>query len=206
MDDGPIRYVALNCTLKPSPGASSTDVLLARICSMLEDHGATGHAIRVADRGVAFGVGADEGDGDGWPEIRAAVLEAHLLVLGTPIWLGHPASITQMVLERLNAFLGETDDRGQTQTVDRVAVVAVVGNEDGAHHVGAEVFQGLNDVGFALPPGAMTYWVGAAMEKTDLKDLGGIPASTDAAARAMVVNAVHLVRRLRDGGRFPDLA
>ena len=102
-------------------------------------------------------------------------------------------------VDRLSEGLADT---GETMTAaDGERIVRLV-----AHHVGAEVFQGLNDVGFALPPGAMTYWVGAAMEKTDLKDLGGIPASTDAAARAMVVNAVHLVRRLRDGGRFPDLA
>lgn len=61
------------------------------------------------------------------------------------------------------------------RTVDRVAIVAVVGNEDGAHHVGAEVFQALNDVGFTLGPGAMTYWVGEAMHKVDFKDLDTPP-------------------------------
>jgi len=41
-------------------------------------------------------------------------------------------------------------ERGRMIASDRVAIVGVVGNEDGAHHVGAEVFQGLNDVGFTL--------------------------------------------------------
>ena len=82
------------------------------------------------------------------------ILDAELFVLATPIWMGHPSSNAQRVLERLDAFLGEKDDTDQFATVDRVALVAVVGNEDGAHHVGAELFQGLNDVGFTIPTGA----------------------------------------------------
>jgi multimeric flavodoxin WrbA len=146
---------------------------------------------------VAFGVTSDEGDGDGWPAIRSEILAADLLVFGTPIWLGHPASVTQMVLERMDAFLGETDDQGRMITTGRVAIVAVVGNEDGAHHVGAEVFQALNDVGFTIPAGGMTYWVGEAMHKTDFKDVHPPPEKTIATARTMVANAVHLADVLR---------
>jgi len=202
MDDAtsssrPLRYLALNCTLKPSGEASSTDVLLEDITRRLDAEGARGATRRAVDHHLAFGVSADEGDGDGWPELRAEVLAADLFVLGTPIWLGHPASVSQVVLERLDAFLGETDDRDQITTVDRVAMVAVVGNEDGAHHVGAELFQGLNDVGFALAPGAMTYWVGEAMGSTDLKDLDDMPASTSWTTATMVANAVHLARLLQ---------
>ena len=72
----------------------------------------------------------------------------------------------------MDAFLGETDDRGRMVSFDRVALVAVVGNEDGAHHVSAELYQALNDVGFTLPANAVTYWVGEAMGSTDYKDLG----------------------------------
>jgi hypothetical protein len=34
----------------------------------------------------------------------------------------------------------------------------VTGNEDGAHHVIAEVAQGLIDIGFTVPGQAWTYW------------------------------------------------
>ena len=108
----------------------------------------------------------------------AQILNAELFILATPIWLGHPSSYAQRVLERLDSFLGEQDDRDQMATVDRVALVAVTGNEDGAHHVGAELFQGLNDVGFTVAASAMTYWVGEAMHATDLKDLPSIPKDT----------------------------
>jgi hypothetical protein len=102
-----------------------------------------------------------------------------------------------LVLERLDAFLGEEDERGRMVSYDRVALVGVVGNEDGAHHVGAEVFQGLNDVGFTLGANAMTYWVGEAMQKVDFQDRTPLPDATLSTADTMVRNAVHLARLLR---------
>jgi multimeric flavodoxin WrbA len=86
------------------------------------------------------------GDGDEWPRIREQILASDILVLATPIWLGHPASLAQKVLERLDAELSETDGQGRPSMYDKVALVAVVGNEDGAHHVTAELYQGLGDV------------------------------------------------------------
>lgn len=198
------RFVALNCTLKPMPEPSSTDKLLDAIAGELQSFGFVGRRVRMVDHHIARGVTADEGEDDGWPEVRHEILDAQILVFGTPIWLGHPASPAQQVLERLDAFLGETDDRGQLATVDRVALVAVVGNEDGAHHVGAELFQGLNDVGFTLPAGAMTYWVGEAFGSTDLKDLDAIPDKTMQQAKTMVANAVHLASLIRKDP-FPRL-
>jgi len=193
----PLHYFGLNCTLKASPKESSTDVLLGEITDRLEKAGALGSTERVVDHDVRFGVTSDEGGGDGWPALRNKILDADILVVGTPIWMGHPASVTQMVLERLDAFLGEEDDKGRMISYDSVAIVGVVGNEDGAHHVGAEVFQGLNDVGFTLPAGAMTYWVGEAMHKTDFKDLSPLPEKTLETADQMVTNAVHLAEILR---------
>lgn len=55
------------------------------------------------------------------------------------------------MLERLDAELSETDDAGRPLTFGKVALVAVVGNEDGAHKITANLFQGLNDVGFIVP-------------------------------------------------------
>jgi multimeric flavodoxin WrbA len=206
MSPQPLRYLALNCTLKKSPAPSSTDVLLRFLTGLLHEHHVTGRTIRVVDHDVRFGVSDDEGDGDGWPSIRAAILDADILLFATPIWLGHPASVAQVVLERLDAMLSDVDEREQVRLVDRVAILGVVGNEDGAHHVGAEVFQGLNDVGFTLPPAAMTYWVGEAMQRVDLKDLDEIPEKTADTGRTMVANAVHLAHWLRSEGRYPALS
>ncbi|SCK46286.1 NADPH-dependent FMN reductase [Streptomyces sp. AmelKG-E11A] len=73
-------------------------------------------------------------------------MAADILLLATPIWLGHPSSLCQRVLERLNADISETDDQGRQLFTGKVGAVAVVGNEDGAHKVSADLFQGLDDL------------------------------------------------------------
>lgn len=197
--------IALNCSLTPSPEPSSTDVMLDLVERELARHGVAMARERVADHDVRPGVTHDEGGGDEWPTLRRRVLDARLLVLATPIWLGHPSSHAQRVLERLDAFITDTDERGQMRTVDRVAMVAVVGNEDGAHHVGAELFQGLDDVGFSLAAGAMTYWVGEAMGSVDFKDLDAPPEKVVQTTAAMVANSVHLARLL-EADPYPSIA
>ncbi len=171
--------------------------MIELITDQLAEHDVeTTATFRVVDEDVRFGVTSDEGDGDGWPVIRTAVLDAQILVLATPIWLGHPSSVCQMVLERLDAFISETDDKDRPIAWDRVAVVGVVGNEDGAHHVVAEVIQGLNDVGFTIPAGGAAYWVGEAMGSVDFKDLDEISSAVQETAASLASAAAHTARLL----------
>jgi multimeric flavodoxin WrbA len=149
------------------------------------------------DHDVKPGVQTDMGEGDEWPGIRERLLAADILVLATPIWLGHPASLAQRVLERLDAELSETDVKGRPSMFDKVALVAVVGNEDGAHHVTAELYQGLGDVGFTLPAQGVTYWVGEAMQGTDFQDLPETPEATAGTTATAARNAAHLARALK---------
>lgn len=192
-----LRAVALVCTLTPSPAASSSQLLAEQTLAALAGHGVTGQVIRVVDHDVKPGVKTDMGDGDAWPDIREKILDSDILIISTPIWLGHPSSVAQRVLERLDAELGESDDEGRMLTYCKVASVCVVGNEDGAHHVSAELFQGLNDLGFTLAPNAVTYWVGEAMHSTDYQDLDGIPEKTAATTATLAANTAHLARRLK---------
>ena len=192
-----LKALAINCTLKPSPAPSSCERLLQETLDTLKGHGVEGELIRAADWRIPPGVSSDEGDGDEWREIRRRVLEADILILGTPVWLGHPSSLCQRVLERLNAFLDETDDQGRMVSYGRVAGVAAVGNEDGAHHIVAELFQGLNDVGFTVPANACTYWVGEAMQPGDYKDLERPPEGVEIATAGLARNCVHLVNLLK---------
>ncbi|MGW2823734.1 flavodoxin family protein [Streptomyces sp. NPDC001443] len=193
----PLRAVALVCTLSPSPAPSSSQVPAEQAMAALAERDVTGETVRVADHDVRPGVKTDMGEGDAWPEIRAAILGCDILVLSTPIWLGHPSSVAQRVLERLDAELGESGDEGRMLTYGKVAAVCVVGNEDGAHKVGADLFQGLNDVGFSLAPNAVTYWVGEAMQGTDYQDLDETPDKTAAATTTLAANAAHLARLLK---------
>lgn len=192
-----MRALALNCTLKTGGTESSCDKLLGEVLAALGRHGVDGEVIRVVDWNVRPGVLSDLGEDDDWPAIRAKVLAADILLLGTPIWLGHPSSVCQRVLERLDAFLGETDDQGRLVSYGRVAVMAVVGNEDGAHHAVAEMSQALNDVGFSIPASGNTYWVGEAMHGTDYKDLDSTPDPVARTTDTLARNAVHLARLLK---------
>ncbi|MHB0817040.1 flavodoxin family protein [Stutzerimonas stutzeri] len=194
-----LSALAINCTLKASPEESSCDLLLSQVLHELKAFGVICEQLRAVDFDIKPGVTSDEGPGDDWPMIRQKILAADILVLGTPIWLGHPSSICQRVLERLDAFLSETDDQQRMVSYGRVACVAVVGNEDGAHHVVAELYQGLNDVGFSIPANGCTYWVGQAMGSTDYKDAE--PSEKTANATAMLTrNAVHLAKLLKRSG------
>ncbi|MGW4509996.1 flavodoxin family protein [Streptomyces sp. NPDC004436] len=196
-ENTPLRAVALVCTLSPSPAPSSSELLARQTLDALAEHGVTGKSIRIADHDVKAGVKTDMGEGDAWPAIRETILATDILILATPIWLGHPSSVAQRVMERLNAEIGESDEEGRMLTYGKVAAVCVVGNEDGAHHVSAEMFQGLNDCGFTLPTNAVTYWVGEAMQGTDYQDLDKTPEKTAATTRTLAANAAHLARRLK---------
>jgi multimeric flavodoxin WrbA len=192
----------LNCTLKPSPTASSADKLGRDLAAAMDEHKVTTEVVRVVDHAVKFGVTLDEGGGDEWPALRDKVVAADILVIATPIWMGQPSSVCKMVLERLDAELGETDDEGRPSMFGKVAGVAVVGNEDGAHHVSAEVYQSLSDVGFTIPAQAVTYWVGEAMQATDYQDLDEVPEKTAVTTSTLAANAAHLARLLR-GHNYP---
>jgi multimeric flavodoxin WrbA len=201
MDSPPdLRALVLGCTLHRSPHDSSSELLGRQLLAALEQHGVTGEVVRVVDHDVRFGVSTDEGDGDEWPAIRDRLLDADILVLATPIWLGQPSSVCKLVLERLDAELAETDDAGRMSMSDKVAVVGVVGNEDGAHHVVAECLQALNDVGFSVAANAGAYWVGEAMGSVDYQDLEERPDATGSAIDTAAANAAHLARLLRGQG------
>ena len=167
-----LTALALNGTLKTSDkGQSSTDKMIDLLLAEFRKEGIEGEAIRLADHNILPGVTSDEGPKDEWPAIRKKILNADILIAGTPVWMGQPSSVIKRALERMDAFIGEKDTSGRMPSYGRVAVVACVGNEDGAHHVSAELFQALNDVGFTISPNAVSYWVGEAMGSTDFIDL-----------------------------------
>jgi multimeric flavodoxin WrbA len=173
------------------------------VLDALKEHDVTGEIVRIVDHDVKPGVDFDMGGGDEWPAIRQKMLDADIVVIATPIWVGHPSSLTQRVIERLDAELSAKDDQGRLLTYGKVAALAVVGNEDGAHHVTAEVFQGLNDVGFTIPAAAVTYWVGEAMQGTDYQDLPETPETTAETTKTLAVNVSHLARVLKANPYLP---
>lgn len=194
----PLKAIALNCTLKPQ-GESSTDAMIAVLKDAFAKVDVTvSETIRIAALDIKPGVTSDEGDGDDWPAVREKILAHDILILGGPIWMGQACSVTKRVLERMDAFLSETDDAGRMPSYGKVAVAAIVGNEDGAHAASAQIFQSLNDVGWTIPPVAACYWVGEAMGSVDFKDLDKTPDKVTETAAMCATNAAHLAGLLKD--------
>ncbi|MCE3553115.1 NAD(P)H-dependent oxidoreductase [Pseudonocardia sp. RS11V-5] len=193
-----LTALALNCTLNPSPTGSSTQTMIDEVLAALKQHDVVGDSIRVIDHDVRPGVQPDMGDGDEWPALRSRILDSDILVFATPTWVGHPSSIAQRVLERLDAEISETDDEGRPLMVGKVAVAAVVGNEDGAHKIAADLFQALNDTGFTVPAQGSVYWNGEAMSGNDYKDLDDTPEPVVATTATLAANAAHLARLLNE--------
>lgn len=194
-----LKAIAINCSLKRSGDEiSSTDKMIRLLADELAKHQVElTEIIRIVDHNILPGVTSDEGDGDAWPDIRRRILDNDILIFGTPIWLGQMSSPAKLILERMDAFLGETDDRERMPSYDKVAVAAIVGNEDGAHSVTASLFQALNDEGWTIPAGGANYWVGEAMQKTDFKDLDEVPEPVARGAAMLASNAAHLARLLK---------
>jgi len=187
----------LNCTLKAGSEASSTQKLLDQVLHALEAHGVKCSSDRVVDFDIKPGVSKDEGHGDAWPAMLKKIMDADILVIGTPIWMGQPSSVSKRVMERLDAVLDDIDDKGRYPTFGKVGIVAVVGNEDGAHHVTAEIYQALADLGFSIPGGSSTYWVGEAMGSKDYKDVKSTPRKVAEATKTLASNAAHLAKLLK---------
>lgn len=192
----PLTAVAISCTLKPSPASSSSDLLARQLLDALAEHGVTGDLVRAVDVDIRPGVEKDMGDGDQWPTLRQRVLDADILVFITPTWMGQHSSVAQRVLERLDAELSETDEQGRPILFDKVAIAGVLGNEDGAHHISAILFQALNDIGYTIPAQTSVYWNGEAMQAVDYKDLDETPEAVSSAITTAARNAAHLAQQL----------
>ena len=199
LKDSKLKVLAFNCSLKSVQGKekSSTQTLLEQLLEALAEHCAEGSIVRAVDHNIKPGVKSDEGEGDDWPALRQRVLNADILVIATPIWLGQPSSVAKRVMERMDAFLDETDDHDRMPSYGKVGVVVVVGNEDGAHHCAAELQQALTEVGFTIPAGGVTYWVGEAMGDKEYKDFRTAPKQVARVTAMLASNAAHLARLLK---------
>ncbi len=153
-----MHAVVLLCTLKPSPEPSNTEALARVLTAVWEEERITTEVVRLVDLNIKPGVKSDMGPGDDWPAVREKIVEADILLMATPIWLGQHSSVCMRALERMDAMLSETKEDGRPIAFDKVAGVVITGNEDGAHHIVGTVAQALIDIGFTVPGQAWTYW------------------------------------------------
>ena len=192
-----LKALIFGCSLKPSPGVSSADKLAGELASELENYGVMVDHVRVVDYDIRPGVKHDMGEGDEWPLFRQKMLQSDIVIIATPTWAGQMSSVAMRVIERLDAELSELNDAGLPDVYNKVGGAVVVGNEDGAHHICASVYQALNDFGFTIPAAGATYWNGEAMGSVDYKDLDAPPDTVAKTTKQMARNLVHVATLLQ---------
>jgi multimeric flavodoxin WrbA len=210
LDFSDLRAVYLNCTLKRSPEPSHTQALMDNSIAIMEAHGIQVENIRVVDLDAPQGTWPDMTehgyDVDPWPAVQQKILDANILVIGTPIWLGAKSSVCTQVIERLYGYSGDLNDQGQWNYYGRVGGVVVTGNEDGIKHVAMETLYSLGHIGYVIPPQADCGWIGEAGPGPSYLDPGSGGPDNDFTNRNttfMTWNLMHLAQLLKNAGGVP---
>ncbi|MDX2356554.1 flavodoxin family protein [Dietzia sp. PP-33] len=206
-----LRAMFVNCTLTRSPGISHTQGLIDASVSIMRKHGVDVECLRAVDHPIATGVQPDMREHgwevDAWPEIYPRLLEADILVLAGPIWLGDNSSVMKRVIERLYALSGLLNDKGQHLYYGRVAGCLVTGNEDGLKHCAMNILYSLQHLGYTIPPNADAGWIGEVGPGPSYLDPGSGGPENDFTSRNttfMTWNLMHLARLLKAAGGIPS--
>lgn len=208
-DYSDLKAVYLNTTLKKSAEASHTEDLMRRSMAIMSENGIATELVRATDYQIAFGVYPDMTehgwDRDDWPQIQDKVMDADILVVGTPIWLGEESSVCRLVIERLYGFSGNLNQHGQYAYYGRVGGCLVTGNEDGVKHCAMTVLYALQHLGYTIPPQADAGWIGEAGPGPSYGDdgIGYDNEFTQRNTTFMTWNLMHLARMLKDAGGVP---
>ncbi|WP_127844113.1 flavodoxin family protein [Psychroflexus aestuariivivens] len=205
-----LKAVFVNCTLKKSPEISNTRGLIDVSADIMKKEGVSVKHIRFVDHDIAFGVQPDmtkhSDQKDDWPEISKSILEADILVIGTPIWLGERSSVASLLIERLYALSGHQNEKGQYVYYGKVGGCIITGNEDGVKHCAMSTLYALQHLGYSIPPQADAGWIG---------EVGPGPSYLDEEANAkdnnftnrnttfMSYNLMHLAKMLKDHDGYP---
>ena len=209
-----LRAVLVNASLKHPDADSHTDTLLDVVDEIFTRSALTVDRIRLSEHLLAPGVYPDMTEHgwerDDWPKICDRVIDADILVLGTPIWLGEKSSLAQAFIEKLYAHSGQTNDKGQYLFYGKVGGVVVTGNEDGIKHVAMGTLYSMSHVGYTLPPQADCGWIGEAGpgpsygdDGDDGKRAGFDNVFTQRNTTFMAFNLMHMARMLKDAGGIP---
>jgi multimeric flavodoxin WrbA len=209
-DYSDLKALYLNCTLKPSPKQSHTRGLIDVSAAIMRENDVDVEILRPADYDIPQGVYPDMTEHgfetDDWPEIQQKVMDADILVLGSPIWLGERSSTCSKVIERLYASSGDLNDDGQYAYYDRVGGCIVTGNEDGVKQVSTSVLYALQHIGYLIPPQADAGWIGEAGPGPSYLDEGSGGPENDFTQRNttfLTWNLMHMGRMLKDQGGIP---
>jgi len=198
-----------NCTLTKSPGLSHTERLISISQRLMEKHGVATELIRPIDHDIATGVWPDMREhgwsSDEWPELYKKVMDADILVLAGPIWLGDNSSQMKKIIERLYACSSLLNSQGQYAYYGKVGGCLITGNEDGIKHCSMNILYSLQHLGYTIPPQADAGWIGEAGPGPSYGDNGtGFDNDfTNRNTTFMTWNLMHLAKLLKDNGGVP---
>lgn len=219
MDFSKLKVVYINCTLKKSPAVSHTETLMKLSQNILEKEKVSFESIRLIDLDVASGVYPDMTehgwDRDDWPELYKKVIDADILIIGTPIWLGEKSSEAQKLIERLYAMSGKTNDKGQYVYYGKVGGCMITGNEDGVKHCAMGILYSLQHIGYSVPPQADSGWIGEVgpgpsygdtewKDKTMNPPVGFDSEFTNRNTTFMTYNLLHLAKLLKENKGYSN--
>jgi len=134
------------------------------------------------------------------------VLEADILVLCGPIWLGDNSSVTKRVIERLYGCSSMLNEDGQYAYYGRVGGCLLTGNEDGVKHCAMNVLYSLQHLGYTIPPQADAGWIGSigpGPSYLDPESGGPDNDFTNRNTSFMTFNLMHLAAMLKRNAGVP---
>lgn len=181
----------------------------------MKKQGVQVETIRVIDHDVATGIYPDMREhgweADEWPELYKKVMEADILVIAGPIWLGDNSSQTKKIIERLYANSSDVNQEGQYAFYGKVGGCLITGNEDGLKHCAMNVLYSLQHIGYTIPPQADAGWIGEAGpgpsygDKLDDGTVAGVDNDfTNRNTTFMTWNLMHLAKMLKNNGGIPS--
>lgn len=219
-DFSELKAVYINCTLKKSPAQSHTAGLMEVSRRIMEAEGVKTKLLRLVDYEIAPGVQPDMTKEDqsikkdDWPEIYKKVIEADILVIGTPIWLGERSSVATQLVERLYAMSAKQNEKGQYVYYGKVGGCVITGNEDGIKHCAMGLLYAMQHIGYSIPPQADCGWIGAVGPGPSYGDtewkgekisppVGFDTEFTNRNTTFMTYNLMHLAIMLKTQGGYP---
>ncbi len=217
-----LKALFINCSIKKDSANSHTQLLINKAAGIMQSEGVSVEHIYALDHQIAYGMikdGAEDGQQDDWPTIQAKIQEADILVLGTPIWLGVKSSVATLVIERMYAYSGDRNNKGQYVYYGKTGGCVITGNEDGAKHCAMDILYAMQHIGYTIPPQADCAWLGEAGPGPSYGDTewdgkkiheDGAPAGfdnefTNRNTTFMAWNLMHSARALKDAGGIPAI-
>jgi multimeric flavodoxin WrbA len=216
-DFSDLKALFINCSIKKDKAQSHTQRLMNRVAGIMEHEGVKVEQVYALDYVIAFGMiedGHDEGMVDDWPKIQKKIMAADILVIGTPIWLGTKSSVATLVIERMYAYSGERNEKGQYLYYGKTGGCVITGNEDGIKHCSMDLLYALQHIGYMVPPQADCGWIGEAGPGPSYGDTEwngkkfDVPKGydndfTNRNSTFMAWNLMHTARLLKDNGGIP---